>query len=240
MDIARPAEPVAISRALAGVARLGGYFAVRTGRPCPDEAGPPWRPGEELTGLALPGLVALVQDRIAGGGPRVAASLLFQGYAARLWSPVLAMLVMSGQVPDLRPAALAWRYPADGSLELRLPRPGGWAGPVDALVPLAYRAVVESTLTPFMLALRQTVSISERLLWGNAASALAGAARLLDYGRPGDLIGYPVVTRLLELDALRGTGTLVPGTSFQRRSCCLYYRVPGGGLCSDCVLTSRR
>jgi ferric iron reductase protein FhuF len=25
--------------------------------------------------------------------------------------------------------------------------------------------------------------------------------------------------------------------TFRRRSCCLYYRVPGGGLCDDCVLT---
>jgi FhuF-like iron-sulfur protein len=26
------------------------------------------------------------------------------------------------------------------------------------------------------------------------------------------------------------------GLSFRRRSCCLYYRVPGGGLCGDCTL----
>ena len=29
------------------------------------------------------------------------------------------------------------------------------------------------------------------------------------------------------------TGTLT-GTGFRRRSCCLYYRVPGGGVCGDC------
>ena len=36
---------------------------------------------------------------------------------------------------------------------------------------------------------------------------------------------------------LSDTGTLGPdGEGFRRRSCCLYYRVPGGGLCGDCVL----
>ncbi|MGW5694872.1 (2Fe-2S)-binding protein, partial [Streptomyces asiaticus] len=36
---------------------------------------------------------------------------------------------------------------------------------------------------------------------------------------------------------LRDAGTL--GTAplgYRRRTCCLYYRVPGGGLCGDCVL----
>ncbi|MEC4021033.1 (2Fe-2S)-binding protein, partial [Streptomyces sp. H27-D2] len=27
---------------------------------------------------------------------------------------------------------------------------------------------------------------------------------------------------------------------FVRRSCCLYYRVPGGGMCGDCVLLPTR
>ena len=26
------------------------------------------------------------------------------------------------------------------------------------------------------------------------------------------------------------------GLSFRRRSCCLYYRLPGGALCGDCGL----
>ncbi|MFI1618174.1 (2Fe-2S)-binding protein [Streptomyces lydicus] len=40
---------------------------------------------------------------------------------------------------------------------------------------------------------------------------------------------------------LRDTGTLDPTLpAFARRSCCLYYRVPGGGLCADCVLRRAR
>ncbi|MFD2121439.1 (2Fe-2S)-binding protein [Streptomyces cirratus] len=41
----------------------------------------------------------------------------------------------------------------------------------------------------------------------------------------------------------RRTGTFIHedglGVAFTRRSCCLYYRVPGGGLCGDCVLRTR-
>jgi iron complex transport system ATP-binding protein len=29
------------------------------------------------------------------------------------------------------------------------------------------------------------------------------------------------------------------GMSYRRTSCCLYYRAPRGGLCGDCVLTSK-
>lgn len=41
-----------------------------------------------------------------------------------------------------------------------------------------------------------------------------------------------------------GTGTFLHeeglGVAFVRRSCCLYYQVPGGGLCGDCVLRTGR
>jgi iron complex transport system ATP-binding protein len=29
------------------------------------------------------------------------------------------------------------------------------------------------------------------------------------------------------------------GTNYRRVSCCLYYRTPTGGLCGDCVLTTK-
>lgn len=42
---------------------------------------------------------------------------------------------------------------------------------------------------------------------------------------------------------LEGTGTYLHepglGVAFLRRSCCLYYKVPGGGLCGDCVLRTK-
>jgi ferric iron reductase protein FhuF len=79
------------------------------------------------------------------------------------------------------------------------------------------------------------------------ASTLAGAKRMLSVDRPAAAgRATELAERLLAVDPLAGTGRLlrpVPPDrhwSFRRRSCCLYYRVPGGGLCGDCVLLDRR
>ena len=62
--------------------------------------------------------------------------------------------------------------------------------------------------------------------------------------RSGDI---PALARhLLTTPPLYGTATLLAaeppdvGWTFRRHSCCLYHRVPGGGLCGDCVLVDRR
>jgi ferric iron reductase protein FhuF len=47
------------------------------------------------------------------------------------------------------------------------------------------------------------------------------------------------VRGLLSTAPMSGTGSLSVGWGFRRRSCCLYYRVPGGGICGDCVLVGR-
>src|SRR5205807_1847650 len=82
-------------------------------------------------------------------------------------------------------------------------------------------------------ALRRVVPISPRLLRGNAASALAGAATMLG-ATPDATTAWRLAATLLDHEALRGTGTWEPVAGreqpmFRRRSCCLYYRVPGGG-----------
>jgi hypothetical protein len=52
-----------------------------------------------------------------------------------------------------------------------------------------------------------------------------------------------VVGEMLRMAPLAGMGTLVqpvperPRRFLVRNNCCLYYRIPGGGTCGDCVLT---
>jgi ferric iron reductase protein FhuF len=42
---------------------------------------------------------------------------------------------------------------------------------------------------------------------------------------------------LLDTDCLAGSGGIISGDlGFRRRSCCLFYRLPGGGTCGDCPL----
>ncbi|MGH3924674.1 MAG: hypothetical protein ACRDTT_17745, partial [Pseudonocardiaceae bacterium] len=72
----RRADPAGVRAALVALARFGSFFAVYLGQP--DNA--PSSMAERISSAAS---LLGTQDR------RVAASILFQGMAARLWSPVL-------------------------------------------------------------------------------------------------------------------------------------------------------
>jgi ferric iron reductase protein FhuF len=221
---------LSVDAALAEVARVGPFFAVDTD---PDIAGQPlWRPFTELYGRALPDQIAAARSRVGTNETRVAASLLFQGVAGRLWSPVLAVAAEHGLVPDLDPARVHWRAMSPGPVLLAAPGTSGL--PADASA--VHRVVVERHLRPLVDAVREVTPVAEGLLWGNAASALTGALTVLARARPGSAkAATRLAEELLDLPPLRGTGTLGP-SGFRRRSCCLYYRVPGGGLCGDCAL----
>jgi hypothetical protein len=82
------------------------------------------------------------------------------------------------------------------------------------------------------------VNLAPGLLSGNIASALVGTSRALLAARP-DLRG-PIVEMtndLLDTGCLTGSGVITSGDlDFRRLSCCLFYRLPGGGTCGDCPL----
>ncbi|MFE7900989.1 (2Fe-2S)-binding protein [Streptomyces sp. NPDC057424] len=166
---------------------------------------------------------------------RVAASVTHQGLAARLWSVALGCAALYGRVPDLDARLLHWD--ADGSAPDDLWLPDVTPLPGDA--PTLADVVLHGHLVPLAAALRTHHHIAPGLLRGNAASALAGAARELDrwarrQGRTDVAARAHFLTvELLTHPLLTGAGTLA-GTAFRRRSCCLYYRVPGGGVCGDC------
>ncbi|MEU2618274.1 (2Fe-2S)-binding protein [Streptomyces sp. NPDC007157] len=237
---------------LAALRPLGGFFVLPTLR---SEAGDP----EAVRITELPSLakayktctsdvyqdvltfrVGVVAGRLRASELRVAASIAQQGLAARLWSVALGCAARYGRLPDLDPRLLRWDARAGAPDDLWLtevrPLPGG-AGP-DTLAD----AVVHGHLEPLAEALRARYGVAAALLWGNAGSALAGAARELErWARADGRTEVADRTRTL-VDALFGhpllsaTGTRT-GPAFRRRSCCLYYRVPGGGVCGDCCFT---
>lgn len=93
---------------------------------------------------------------------------------------------------------------------------------------------------PLAEAVHRDGPLSDRLLWGNAGSALSGALRQLvararSHRRP-DVAARAraLVAELFDHPDLRDTGA-PHDVAFRRRSCCLYYRTPAGGLCGDCV-----
>lgn len=234
---------------LAEVGSVGGFFALRT---APAGTGPGARTGAyvpfaQIYGGDIAPLSARV-DRVAAklGAPerRIAASVAQLGLAARLWSVALGSAALHGQVPDLDPSGLFWDPLGSSPDDLLLSGPRAVPTPDEAsatdLAATVREVVQYGHLVPLATALRADGRISPGLLWGNAGSALAGAVRELRAwsrrsGRPGTgeraaAIGAALFTH----PDLRTTGVSRDG-SFRRRSCCLYYRCPSGGLCGDCV-----
>ncbi|WP_406465712.1 (2Fe-2S)-binding protein [Streptomyces sp. NBC_01622] len=225
---------------LAALRPLGGFFVLRTGAapsgPLPTLATTYENPVPDVYGNSLTFRVHVVAKRLQAPEPRIAASVAQQALAARLWSAALGCAALYDRIPDLDPRLLYWDAgsAAPDDLWLAEVRPL----PVDALADV----VLHGHLEPLTAALVAHHRMSAGLLWGNAASALAGAARELDRwararGRTEVATrARALTTELLAHPLLAGTGTLT-GTAFRRRSCCLYYRVPGGGVCGDCCFT---
>lgn len=220
---------------LAAVASVGGFFALRTGPA--DGAHLPLARLYAGEGGPLAARIDTVAAALRAPDRRTAASIAHLGLVARLWSVSLGSAVLHGELPDLDPRALSWDGGRGAPDDLVLDEVRALPGTAERI----RESVQYGHLVPLAEAFRRDTPVSSGLLWGNAGSALAGAVRELHRwarraGRPeaarraldlgGELLAHP---------DLAGTGTLLPGPAFRRRSCCLYYRCPGAGLCGDCV-----
>jgi iron complex transport system ATP-binding protein len=217
---------------LAELSEINEYFAIGTGPVDSD-----WRPVQQLytDPELLDGIVDRVQARIGAPEQRVAASIFFLGFAARLWSVGVGAVLGHRLLPELAADELLFRE-IDGRITLHIARPAGWQG--DNLEPMLADTVLDSHLAPLSTALHQLGAISPELLRGNAASALLGAAAEYDRHRsavsPGP--GWQLARSLCADERLAGT-VCFSKAAYRRTSCCLYYRAPRGGLCGDCVFT---
>ncbi|MEU5422495.1 (2Fe-2S)-binding protein [Streptomyces sp. NPDC020667] len=223
---------------------VGPFFALRTD----DDPGGAGEEYLSLTGRteeAVRCRVATVAERLGTADRRVAASIAYQGIAGRLLSVALGSAVLTGRVPDLADGRLRWHPARTAPDDLWLPAPAALPPAAD-LAGRLREHVLDGPLTALHAAVRAVVPVSGRLLWGNAASSLAGSLRVLyawcrERHRPEEAARVLALTRaLLDAPPLRGTGTLTApapgGPAFARTTCCLYYRVLPGGMCGDCVL----
>ncbi|MFF4394484.1 IucA/IucC family C-terminal-domain containing protein [Streptomyces sp. NPDC001480] len=238
---------------LAALRPLGGFFVLRTtagAGAAPPTALPTLAQtyagtASHLRPSALTARVETVAGRLRTPEPRVAASIAHQGLAARLWSAALGCAALYGRLPDLDPALLLWDFAATAPDDLWLTEvrplpsdpypPAPYPTDADALAD----AVLRGHLGPLGDALGARYGVARGLLWGNAGSALAGAARQLERwartnGRTDMADRTRTLTTALFTHPLLSTTGTRTGTAFRRRSCCLYYRVPGGGVCGDC------
>ncbi|MFE9258107.1 (2Fe-2S)-binding protein [Streptomyces sp. NPDC006879] len=216
---------------------FGPYFALTCEADPADPTG--FCPLSELYGDALAARVQTVGHRLGTEDLRVAAATFHLGLVSRLWSVSLAWAVLTGRVLDLDPHRLCWRSPPSGPMDLWLP------GAVPLLPgPTAvalHHSVTTLNLRPLADAVRELCGLSSHTLHGNAASGLVGALRVLLARAPQTRgVAVPLVRELLADGPLASAGDFHTDARgallFRRRNCCLYYRVPGGGLCGDCVL----
>lgn len=207
---------------------FGPYFEVRTDVP----AGHGWLPLRALLEPpVLDGRVAAVRTALGGGvSRRVAASTYSLGLFARLVSPVVGAHALGRPLP--RPGLDAsWWSPVDSG-----PLPLALTGP---LAPADVAGLLEEVVEPLAAAVGSRFSVSRQILGGNAASAVFGAARVVaSADAASGRAAHDLAVELLG-SGLAGAGTWRDG-GFVRASCCLFYRVPGGGYCGDCVLTAGR
>lgn len=245
------ADPDRVRAVLAEADAVDGFFAISTR--AAEGADPSWRPLAAL--LAVPGdgpdpveeRLAAVADGL-GADRRIAASLLGQSLVSRSVSVLLACAA-AGVLPDLAPSTVLHARPWAGGPIPLWADPGALTGvelgppdDPDAAALLA-RALAEEHVAPVVAGLRARASVSARVLWGNAAGALGGAVRVLGAARPDRHAAALALARgVLAQEPFAGLGRFVPepehpsGLGFRRTTCCLYYRVPGGGTCGDCVL----
>lgn len=171
--------------------------------------------------------VATVLGRLADAEiePRVAASTMSLGLFARLVAPVLGARTLGQPLPAVGLDETCWQPTATGPWPLALSGALTLPEPADTLT---------DVVLPLAAAIGERFALSGQVLLGNAASGVFGAVRMIGAVRP-DLAGSAIrLGRELLSGPLQGTGVLAD--DFVRSSCCLYYRVPGGGYCGDCVL----
>lgn len=229
--------------ALAAAAALGPFSSVD---PLPSPGWVSWARVVEDPAV-LKQRVTEVRRMLAAGpapssvDPRVAASIVHLGLVARLLSPILGAALVAGVLPACPSDRVHLRLAGTNPLPLALTGPQAVAAPdPDAVANAVGVHWLGPAVAPLTAAVQERFRLSRHVLTGNTASAAAGALRAAGTARP-ELAGRAeaVLEALLGHGPLAGSGRRREDGSFVRRSCCLFYRLPGAGTCGDCVLTDR-
>jgi iron complex transport system ATP-binding protein len=189
-----------------------------------------------------------VEATAAGRGTddiAVAASLYAQAYAFRVSSIAVAAYALDLPGPTVAPDSTAVRIARHRPAELAVTDHRCARTRADDLA----TALFGTHLAPFVESVRATVTIGERLLWGNVAASIATVFRAVQStGADGDpavraravafeSAATPWTAGLGSWSAIELPSAL--GWYWNRTSCCLWYRTTGGSYCDDCSLLDR-
>lgn len=238
-----------IGFAIAASKRVGAYFDL------PLADGPEWRPLGEFTG-AQPAVeqyvrrtraMLAVSQRLSEDDieTRVAASSFHLNSVAKIISPVFGCAVLSDAVPEMSADNLMWQPGDTHVLEVGVRAHVGAVGLSDTeMVERIHAGVLEGAVAELGDMLHAATGLSQKVLWGNVASAFNGAFLVLRGQRPDDEDrAFELMRAIVEHGRLKPAGRFLPDewdeARFSRNNCCLFYRLPGRGLCGDCVLAER-
>lgn len=231
-------DPTAIT---SRVEDLGEFFAL------PAAQGDSWLPiatlcddaaaVREYARRARSAIAASMRVEVTDVPIKAAASSVHLSIVARLLSPVIGAATCLPTFPLLTAKSVFWQRTSTH-------RPGlGTAGSDHAAVTDLQQtadaiagSLIHDVLRPLHETVRIAAALSQKVLWGNVASAANGAVTVLALSRPEDEPrGRALVAALIATDQLHGAAQFHDG-QFRRHNCCLFYQVPGGGYCGDCVL----
>lgn len=217
---------------------MGGYFALPPA--APDAARYPQLATTEsvtrFVDATRTAIATSVRVRPHDIEARVAASSFHLGVAARLLSPMVAGALCHQAIPVLTADNLFFtaqnHAPVFSVAEVDIRAARDTASAAHAI-----SASLADLFAPLQVALRQVAALSPVVSTGNVVSAANGAVTVLAMTYPHlERAGRALVGALLAEAPLSGAGRIDRGV-FTRRSCCLFYKVPGAGLCGDCVIT---
>ncbi|HSS67670.1 MAG TPA: (2Fe-2S)-binding protein [Nocardioidaceae bacterium] len=236
-----------VADALRKAAEIGPFFALTL-----DPPGPGWTAFADFAADddTVAEAVAEARIRLAVGAGvdesavewRAAASVWHLGVVARVVSPALGAAALAGWCPRL--GGLRWHRDhqrhGDSTSSLLAVRTDELDGTAVVEAAAAADAIAAGVIDPVLGPLTRTVaevgSVSDHVLWGNVWSASAGAATMIARARPESGPEALAIVRAL----VEAGGRPMPGRylsdRYRRDTCCLYYRLPRGGLCGDCVL----
>ncbi|MGH9112525.1 MAG: IucA/IucC family C-terminal-domain containing protein [Acidimicrobiales bacterium] len=173
----------------------------------------------------------------------VLASLWWQGYAYRVAGTALACWLLTGRAPDVRADGMAVGVSRSRPSSVAF-LPGADAPTAD--LPVFCDRLFAGHLDLVAASLRARHTVGAQLVWGNVAAACASAAGAVRHAvRDGWSQGVEAFAAAAphDLASLGEWSCSAPGDadgewSYQRRTCCLWWKTAasGGALCSDCSL----
>lgn len=228
--------PLRYAEVLAAVTAAADYLTVVVHPP----AGGGWIGCDELIGNGEVREAALDASRFGTDDAGVRASLFCQGHAFRVASVVLAPFALGLPAPRAMPGNVAVRVGEFGVRAVAVRDDRLYARDVGTLAD----ELLIGHLARLITSLRTDVTIGERLLWGNVASACARVVCAVEGAQHMDRAAVRARgEQLMAHSSLAGLGSfqqLDAGWTWTRTTCCLWYQCAEGSWCDDCSLIRER